>query len=155
MKANTRLFGKIEIEDEKLLELENGIIGFPHMKHFTLIYDSEGENEKSVIWFQSMDEPQFAMPVINPSFVKPDYNPVVNDELLAPLGEFTNEELVVLVTLKVPENLKDMTVNLKAPIIINSTNRKGAQIIVENEDYPVRYPIYDILNGDKNEEANE
>ena len=124
MKANTRLFGEIEIEDEKLLELDNGIIGFPHMKHFTLIYDSESENQNSIIWFQSMDEPQFALPVINPNYVKPDYNPIVNDELLTSLGEFKDEELVVLVTLKVPSNLKEMTVNLKAPIIINSNNRR-------------------------------
>ena len=75
-----------------------------------------------------------------------DYNPIVNDELLSKLGEFKDEELVVLVTLKVPENLKDMSVNLKAPIIINSNNKEGAQVIVENEDYSVRYPIYDILN---------
>lgn len=39
-----------------------------------------------------------------------------------------------------------MSVNLKAPIIINSNNKEGAQVIVENEDYSVRYPIYDILN---------
>ena len=79
---------------------------------------------------------------------------MVNDDLLTPLGEFNNEDLVVLVTLKVPANAKDMTVNLKAPIIINYANKKGAQIIVENEDYPVRYPIYDILQSIK-EEANK
>ncbi len=146
MKVNTRLFGEIDIEDDKILNLDNGIIGFPDMKKFTLIYDSESKHDNSIIWFQSLDEPQFAMPVIAPHIVMEDYNPIVNDELLSKLGEFKDEELVVLVTLKVPENLKDMSVNLKAPIIINSNNKEGAQVIVENEDYSVRYPIYDILN---------
>lgn len=146
MKVNTRLFGEIDIEDDKILNLDNGIIGFPDMKKFTLIFDSESKNKSSIIWFQSLDEPQFAMPVIAPHIVKEDYNPVVNDELLSKLGEFKDEELIVLVTLKVPQDLKEMSVNLKAPIIINSKNKKGAQIIVENEDYTVRYLIYDILN---------
>ena len=39
MKADTRLFGKIEIEDEKILTFDQGIIGFPYMKHFALIFD--------------------------------------------------------------------------------------------------------------------
>ena len=40
-----------------------------------------------------------------------------------------------------------MTVNLMAPIIINTETRKGGQIIVEDEDLPVRYKIYDILKA--------
>ena len=40
MKADTRLFGQIEIEPEKIIEMEQGLIGFPDLKHFTLIYDS-------------------------------------------------------------------------------------------------------------------
>ena len=46
----------------------------------------------------------------------------------------------------VPSDLTKMSVNLKAPMIINSDNRKAAQIIVENEDYEVKYKVYDILN---------
>lgn len=145
MKADTRLFGPVDIEDSKILTLDNGIIGFPDLKHFTLIYDNDNNGKPSIIWFQSMDEPAFAMPVIEPQIVKQDYNPVVNDELLSALGEFKDEEVLVLVTLKVPEDITKMTVNLKAPIIINTVNLKAAQIIVENEDYQVRFPVYDIL----------
>ena len=43
MKADTRLFGQIEIEDEKILYFEQGIIGFPDLKHFALIFDAEKE----------------------------------------------------------------------------------------------------------------
>ena len=55
MKASTRLFGDIDIEDDKILILENGIIGFPDMKKFTLIYDNESGNQQSIIWLQSMN----------------------------------------------------------------------------------------------------
>ena len=49
----------------------------------------------------------------------------------------------------VPSYLTKMTCNLKAPIIVNADTRKGAQIICENNDYEVKYKIYDILNAKK------
>ena len=85
---------------------------------------------------------------MNPTVVKEDYNPFVEEELLKPLGEITPENLCVLVTVKVPQDVKQMSVNLKAPIIINVDTRSGAQLIVE-DDYPVRYEIYELLKGRK------
>lgn len=150
MEADTRLFGKIDIAEDKILTLAGGIIGFPQLTHFTLIYDKEkGDDRNTILWLQSMDEPKFALPVIVPNVIIPDYNPVVNDELLAPLDPLTDENTYVLVTVKVPKDIKQMTVNLKAPIIINTDTRVGAQLIVENEDYEVRYPVYDLLKNGK------
>ena len=65
------------------------------------------------------------------------------------IGELTEENLVILVTMTVPEQIEQMSVNLKAPIIVNADTRKGAQIICENNDYEVKYKIYDILNAKK------
>ena len=151
VEVNTRLFGKIDIDDSKIITLDKGIIGFPDLKKFTLIVDSEKENDGTpgIMWFQSMDEPQFAMPVIIPNYVVPDYNPIVNDELLDGLGELNEKNIYVITTISVPEDIKNMTINLKAPIVINTETLKGAQIIVENEDALVRFPVYDILKAAK------
>ena len=151
MTVQTRLFGKIRVGDEKIVTLPQGIIGFPDLQKFTLIFDEEKEDKGSIKWFQSLDEPQFALPVMEPFVVVPDYNPTVNGELLSPLGEFSEDNLYMLVTVKVPQNIKDMTINLKAPIIINTDTMKGGQIIVENDDLPVRFKIYDLLNQDGGE----
>ncbi|MBQ6258525.1 MAG: flagellar assembly protein FliW [Lachnospiraceae bacterium] len=149
MEVTTRLFGKIDIADDKIITLENGIIGFPDLRRFTIIFDNEKDEEKSILWFQSMDEPQFAMPVLVPNYIIPDYNPTVNDELLAPLGKLDETNTYVLVTVKVPQRIEDMTINLKAPIIINTDTLLGAQIIVEDEDALVRFPVYEILKAAK------
>ena len=147
MTVETRLFGEVYVGDDKIINLPQGIIGFPDLKKFTLIYDNEKGEDRSIMWFQSLDEPQFALPVMTPSTVVPDYNPTVNDELLAPLGELTEDNLYVLVTVKVPQDIKEMSVNLKAPIIINSDTLIGGQLIVEDDDLPVRYKIYDIVKS--------
>lgn len=148
MKAATRLFGEIEIDESKIITFEDGIIGFPNMKKFTLIFDEEKEGRPSISWLQSMDEPEIAFPVMDPLFVCETYNPSVEEELLKNLGTIKEDNLYVLVTVTVPQNIKELAVNLKAPIVINTDTRKASQIIVE-DDLPVRYRIYEILEEAK------
>ena len=149
MKVNTRLFGEIEIEKEKIICFENGIIGFSDCKQFTLIFDETEDGErKNISWLQSLDEPSFALPVMDPLLVKDDYNPQVEYELLKGLGNLTEENTYVLVTVTVPSDIKKLSVNLKAPIVINVDELKAEQLIVE-DGFPVKYMIYDILQNKK------
>lgn len=148
MKIETRLFGEIDVEEEKIVHFADGIIGFPDCKDFTLIYDEEKGDRKNICWLQSIDEPVFALPVIDPLLIKEDYNPMVEDELLKSLGDLTADNTFVLATVTVPEKLEEMSINLKAPIIINVDERKACQIILE-EDYPVKYKIYELLKARK------
>ncbi|HIW81814.1 MAG TPA: flagellar assembly protein FliW [Candidatus Acetatifactor stercoripullorum] len=149
MKIHTRIFGEIEIAEEKIITFENGIIGFPDLKRFTLLHDEARGTDAGIRFLQSIEEPGFAMPVMDPLIVKPDYNPEVNDELLAAAGEITPENLVVLVTVTIPKDLTKMTVNLQGPFVINAEERKACQVIVEGQDYPVKFPVYEILRTRK------
>lgn len=153
MQAKTRLFGTIDISDDKIIVLANGMIGFPELQNFALIFDAEKENGGKIKWLQSMDEPEMAFPVMDPMLIKKDYKPTINEEILKPLGELTEDNTLVLSTVTVPKELEKMSINLKAPIIINADTRKGAQIIVE-DDMPVKYMIYDLLKSRK-EKAGE
>ena len=144
MKANTRIFGEIDIAEDKIIHFVEGIIGFPDMKEFALIFDEEKEDGGTIIWLQSMQEPEFAMPIMNPHLVKPDYNPVIEDEVLKPLGTLTQENTMCFVTVTIPKEIENLSVNLKAPLVINADQRTAAQIIVD-EEFPVKYPIYHLL----------
>ena len=147
MEVNTRIFGTIDIEDDKLIHFVNGIVGFPQLTTFALIHDNEKEG--GIQWLQSMQEPQFAIPVINPLDVLDTYNPQVEDELLKPIGGLDPENMLVLVTVAVPSDLTKMSVNLRGPIVINADNKKACQVITEGEEYQVKFPIYDILKSRK------
>ena len=149
MKVNTRVFGEIDIEDEKSIFFEQGIIGFPDLQNFALIYNSEKEKKGAISWLQSLDEPTFALPVMDPLTMCPDYNPQVEDELLKPVGTLDPDQLLVLVTLTVPSDIQQMSVNLRAPIVIQTQSRKACQIIVDNDSYPVKYQIYELLQRAK------
>jgi len=149
MRIKTRIFGEVEIEDSKIITFENGIVGFPDMKRFALVHDEEKGVQAGIRYLQSVEETEFAMPVMDPLQVVPDYNPEIEDELLKPLGDIQPDNLLVLVTVSVPKDITKISINLQAPIIINADERKAAQIIVEGSEYKVKYPIYEILQSKK------
>jgi len=151
MKITTRVFGEIEIDDSKIISFPSGIIGFPDMTDFALVYDEDKGKDSPIRWLQSLQESEFAMPVMDPLLVAQDYNPEVEDDHLIPLGEMSADDTLVLVTITVPKELEKMSINLQAPIIINANSKKATQIIVNTEKYPVKYYIYDILQEMKKE----
>lgn len=145
MRVMTRHFGEVDLDDNKIINFENGILGFENYKLYTLLYDNEDGNRSDISWLQSIEEPSLAIPVISPFIVKTDYNPEVEEELLKPLGNFSEDNIVILVSVTVPSDIKKITTNLKAPFIINSDAKKGVQIIAENSDYEIKYSFYNQL----------
>lgn len=155
MLVKTKYFGEIDLDENKVITFEHGIMGFEEYKKYTILYDID-ENEKNTIsWLQSLEEPGVALPVINPLVIKPDYNPIVEDEVLKILGELTDENLVILLTLSVPNDITKMTTNLKAPFIINSDTCKGRQVIVENQDYEIKYNVYNAIQKLKEQKGEK
>lgn len=148
MNIYTKNFGEVTVDADKIITFPAGIVGFPDLKQFMLIYDEE-KSDSNIKWLQSLDEPNFAMPVIDPLKVKEDYNPVVEDELLTDLGNFDESDMLVLITITVPSDVENMSVNLAAPIVINAANKRAIQIIIDQPEYVVKYPIYDILKSKK------
>ena len=148
MKITTRIFGEVEIDDSRVITFPKGIIGFPEMQKFAMMYDQE-QGLGAIHWLQSLDEPAFAMPVMDPLYVKEDYNPQVDDDVLEDAKPIGPDSTLVLVTVTVPHDLEKMTVNLRGPFVINTDTRKAAQIIIDGDDYPVKFPIYEILKAQK------
>ena len=149
MLIKTKHFGEIELDENKVIEFESGIMGFEEFKKFTILYDNEGEEGANISWLQSLDEQSLAIPVISPFLIMEDYNPQLDDEFLKPLGEITEDNIVVLISITVPSDITKISANLKAPFIINSEERKGAQIITENSDYVIKYYFYEELQNQK------
>ena len=89
------------------------------------------------------------MPVIDPLVIKKDYNPEVEESLLDCIGKLVPEEMIVLVTMTVPSDVTKMTINLKGPIVFKAAEKKGCQLILDSDEYQVKFPVYDILSQKK------
>lgn len=149
MVAQTRLFGEVTIDDDKVLDFPNGIIGIEDKHKFAIIYDVEKGEDTAIRWLQSMEDPYLALPVIEPFAILEEYNPIIEDALLEPIDNPKDEDIIVLLTLIISSDVTKVTANMKAPIVINSATCKGGQIIVENPEYESKFNVYDAVQKRK------
>ena len=145
MVAETKYFGTIDVEDDKIIHFPMGIIGFENLKNFALIYDIDNEQKSKISWLQSMEEPLMALPVINPIDLMENYNPIIEDELMKIIGNQADADILIFVTMTIPSDLEKMTANLKGPFIINTVTRQAMQVIVENPEYKVKFNAYEAI----------
>jgi len=139
MTLNTKHFGELKIEEEKILTFEEGILGFEDKKKYILL---SNEEKSAFFWLQSIEDEGLAFAIVNPFMFYPEYTPEIPDTVLEAIGELKQEDLGVYTILVIPENQEEMTTNLKAPIVINTKTQKGAQAVVENAEYDIRHYIY-------------
>lgn len=155
MLVRTKHFGEVELDEDKIIIFDQGILGFTDCKKYAIIYDNESGERPDITWLQNIEEPALAIPIISPFLICPDYNPTVEDELLSSLGEITPENLVVLVSVTVPSDVYKISANLRAPFVINADTKKGCQVIVENSDYEIKYYFYEKLKAIKAEKGGK
>ena len=155
MNVKTRHFGDVEIDERKVITFDSGLFGFENYKKYILLYDSSTDEIPNIQWLQSIDEELLALPVMIPTTILADYNPEVEDENLASIGEFKDEDISILVTVTVPIDIKNMSINLKAPIVINTETMKGCQVIAENPEYEIKFKIHDLLEAARKKKEEE
>jgi flagellar assembly factor FliW len=155
MNVKTRHFGEVEIDERKVITFDSGLFGFENYKKYILLYDSSTDEIPNIQWLQSIDEELLALPVMIPTAIIADYNPEVEDETLASIGEFKDEDISILVTVTVPIDVKNMSINLKAPIVINTETMKGCQVIAENPEYEIKFKIHDLLAAARQKKEEE
>ena len=155
MLVQTKFFGEVDIEEEKVITLVDGLLGFEDKKKYVILYDNDKPGEsQNISWLQSVDDQILTLPVVNPLYIMKDYNPIVEDSLLEALGDPGEEEYMVLVTMRISPDAKRVSCNLKAPIVINPKTLLGCQVIAENEEYPIHYYLSDVVDQVK-ESAGE
>ena len=138
MNLTTRSFGEIKIANDDIINFKEGLPGFPDDKRFVLLT----EPGNSIAFLQSVDDGETSFVMVDMVGVMPDYNPHVDECLIEDLGKYEPTNFLIYNIVTVNEDLKDSTVNLKAPIIINAAEKKGKQIVCEN-DYSVKAPLFD------------
>ncbi len=117
---------------------EKGIPGFESYKNFTI--NKVEENEKFYMIISNEDS-NIGFISISPFEIKNDYEIDLNDEFIEELNIKNPEDVLVLCLITLGKTLKESTVNLKAPIIINIKNNKGKQLILQDDKYKIKEPL--------------
>lgn len=138
MLIKTKFFGEIEISDKDIIIFEEGIPGFTDMHRFAVINDS---TNIAISYMQSLDEKNVCFIIIPPIFIDKDYDIEISESTVEKLEIKAPEDVKLYAIMTLPDNFKDATVNLKAPIVINIKNNKGIQEILDDERYSIRHRI--------------
>ena len=136
MKINTNYHGEIELREEDILTLVNGMLGFEDIEKFVLIK----EEDIFVEYLQSVKD-DIAFAVMDPFIIKQDYTFDIPDMVMKSLDIKSDDEVVIKTVVVVPEDITKIRTNLQAPIVFNKTNNKGMQIVLD-DTYPLRYEFY-------------
>jgi flagellar assembly factor FliW len=142
MLIDTDRFGSFDTKDSKLIEFPTGIPGFEELHHFIILEISQ---TKPIYWLQSTENKYIALPVILTFEIIDDYYIDIRDNDLEDLFVDTQNDLLVMNVVVIPDCMEDMTVNLAAPIVINAKRGIGKQIIIDAQALPVRLPVYDAI----------
>lgn len=128
-------FGPIEVGDHEVLRFE-GIPGFPEAERFALL---RHDRDSAFLWLVSLDVLDLAFAVADPRQFFPDYQPTLTPEQLASVDASRPEELELFAIATVRE--ESVTLNLTAPVLVNSVAARGTQIVLADETYSTRTPL--------------
>ena len=126
----------VAVPEEELWTFPEGLIGFPEMRRFALV---ELQQARPFRLLASLDEPAFGLVVVDPRAIVPDYELALGGEELAPLGTTDPEDLTVAVSVVLPTEDSPFALNLRAPIVMCGTHRRGVQRASADEGHAVRY----------------
>jgi flagellar assembly factor FliW len=143
---STSRFGDVKYEESMIFLSPKGIPGFENMRRWLLV----GEDDSTIKHLQNLEDGGLALPVAVPQQLFPDYSVKIPREFLDDVKAEDERDLGVLLILTVPSGaIWDMTVNMRAPILIGLSSRLMLQAILPDEFLSLRRPLWNQAQRDE------
>ena len=139
MLLNTSRFGQIEVDETRSISFPKGLLGFPKYKDFVLIQPGD---DAHFWWLQSLDAPDLAFVVTDPSLFVPSYRVPLKPEQMQELGIQSLDDAQVFVI--VNKRGVMLTGNLQGPLVVHQENRVGEQLVLSDRRYTTRVPLIEV-----------
>lgn len=139
MKVKTTRFNELEVDKKDIIEFTEGLLGFENLKKFFIV---DPGDQTLILWLQSIDDAATAFPIIEPKIFQPNYMVKLLPVELNSLSLDNLQNASVYTILTIPQNVTEMSANLKAPIIINNKTKMARQIVLQDSKLEVRFKMY-------------
>lgn len=140
--VQTGRFGPIEISTDEIIQIPSGILGFPEDHNFCLV---DAGDDTLILWLQSLSNPNLAFPLLEPKIFKPEYVVRLSAAELRELKMSSVKDASVFTILTIPSPMNEMTANLKAPIVINTQQKIAKQVVLQENDQPIKFSMFKEL----------
>ena len=138
MKFISKVHGEIQYEENNIITFNKGIPGFNELKKFILLDLKEYEPFKLL---QSLENDEISLIVTSPYEFFKEYEIKLSEETIKNLKIDSSEQVMILTTVTLNSDVKKITTNLQGPIVINTSNNFGEQIVLDNSKYKVKSPL--------------
>lgn len=136
MIVQTSRFGQLEVDERRLIEFPEGILGFPLQKRYALVQTGEGSG---FYWLQAVDTPELAFVVCDPRLFVADYSVPVKLEELQSIGLSDPSRAQVFVIVNKVQEL--LTGNFQGPVVVNVETRQARQLVLSDKRFSTRHPL--------------
>ena len=136
MNVKTTRFGAVDVDDDRIITFSAGLLGFSNNKQFALL---QPEEDSAFFWLQSVESPELAFVVTDPSFWLADYEAPIRREQMDELGLARLEDAQVFVIVNKYD--QTLTANLQGPLVINSVGRTAMQLVLADRRWSTRQEI--------------
>ncbi len=137
MNVTTTRFGELELEDDKVISIPDGMVGFSERRFFIL----NPENGGPFCWFQAVDNPALAFVVIDPARFFPEYQVKLSREEYDKLQLEPGDDTLLLCVVTMAADPRQITTNLQGPIVVNPASRIARQLVLEG-NHATRQPLF-------------
>ena len=138
MKFISKIHGEIEYEENNIITFNKGLPGFNKLRKFILIDLEEYYPFKLLL---SLEDDEIALIVTSPYEFFKDYEIKLNEETIKNLKIDSPKQVNIITTVTINSDVRKITTNLQGPIVINTSNNLGEQIILDNSKYKVKNPL--------------
>jgi len=142
--VKTGRFGQITVGDGERVRLPQGLLGFPELKEYCLV---DPGDDTLILWLQSIENPDIAFPVLEPKVFRPEYSARLSAAELRELKLDNVNHSAVFSILTIPEDVTQMTVNLKAPIVVNLKEQLAKQVVLQENEYSIKHLMFKELRA--------
>lgn len=139
MLINTSRFGRVEVNDDRIITFSKGILGFPRHKQYVLLEPSE---DSHFYWLQATDRADLAFVVTDPSLFISSYRVPLKSDQMTELGIFAIHQAQVFVIVNKHGSM--LTGNLQGPLVINVQRRIGEQLVLSDRRFTTRAPLVEV-----------
>ncbi len=139
MDVETTRFGTVEVDERRLITFPAGLLGFAAYKTYALL---QPDDNGAFYWLQSVEAPELAFVVTSPALWVRGYEVPIRREQVEHLAlESLRDAQVYVIVNKYGSSL---TANLQGPLVVNSTTRRGMQVVLAEKRWTTRHEIVQL-----------
>lgn len=142
MFMNTTRFGSVDVDDQRVITFEKGLLGFPRYKRYVLL---QPDDDSFFYWLQSVEVPDLAFVVTDPRLFVSSYKIPFKHEQMEELGIGSLDEAEVFVIVNKHGDM--LTGNLQGPLVVNINRLIGEQLVLSDRRFTTRVPLVELPAG--------